>query len=171
MFGMLMLDFYSIDSYSCLSPLLRRPIFVTTLPRVRRVRTKLCEWLSLERKSISLISRAAYTFSRTPIRVYEQFHYRKECPTPISKLNSTTVSVKSVSALLTVILNTEHKSRLRHTNDSDSYLRKMHFFLSRRSRVLIHSVNLVLRFPNETAEPFLSLASSWFPWQRNLMFP
>lgn len=90
MFGMLMLDFYSIDSYSCLSPLLRRLIFVMTLPRVRRVR-KLCEWLSLERKSISLISRAAYTFSRTPIRVYEQFHYRKDCPTPISKLNSTTV--------------------------------------------------------------------------------
>lgn len=82
---------FAIDSYSYLSPLLHRPIFVKTLPRIHRIWTKLCECLSLERKSISLIFRAAYTFSRTPIGVYEQFHYRKECPTPISKLNSTAV--------------------------------------------------------------------------------
>jgi len=79
----------AIDSYSYSSPLQCRPIFVKAPPH--RVWTKLCEWLSPERKSISLISRAAYTFSRAPIRVYEQFHYRKECPTPISKLNSTAV--------------------------------------------------------------------------------
>lgn len=145
----------AIDSYSYSSSLLRLSIFEKASSRIHlQARMKLCEWLSLERKSIFLISHGAYLLYRKHQIVYEQLHYRKECLTPILKLNSTAVC-KIVSVPFNGnIKYRECKSRLRRMDDSDNgYLRKTHFFLSRRLRVLIHFVDLVVMYSDFLTKP------------------